>query len=62
MNYIKATYRRLEVSDNLSEDEQPYYETDNDEVNSEELRKMITEAMDKLPKKCRMIFDLSKNV
>jgi len=60
INYIKAQMHTMEV-DNLADDQVPFYVESERDLDYQELKQSLAQAMDKLPRKCRMIFDLSRN-
>ena len=45
----------------MAEEDQPFFDPENDNLDPQELRRTISHAIELLPPKCRAIFDLSKN-
>lgn len=61
LNYIKSNSSRVEISVELAEEDQLLHVPANDNIDPQELRQFISQAIEMLPPKCRAIFDLSKN-
>ncbi len=61
LNYIKANISRVEISGDLAEEDQPLYDPQTSQLDPQDLKRIISEAIEMLPPRCRAIFDLSKN-
>jgi len=61
INYLKAQMDHLEDADSLPESKHPFYQENEDNLDHQELVKFVGLAVDNLPNKCKIIFNLSRN-
>lgn len=61
INYLKSKYARIHFVGEDALAQRPMHHTAEEDVTAVELQEAIHEAIDSLPVKCRIIFNLSRN-
>ena len=61
INYLKSKYARIRFVGEDKLAQRPIHNTAEDDITAAELKETIHEAIDSLPARCRIIFNLSRN-
>lgn len=61
INYLKSKYARIRFAGEDALAQRPNHSTAEEDITAAELKEAIHEAIDSLPAKCRIIFNLSRN-
>lgn len=61
LNYLKKEFRKPQFQNEFPDDIHPMTDERSSKIEGEELERLVASAIQKLPEKCRIIFNLSRN-